>query len=209
MTELRTQLEETRGEQGTNSSARGCSSLSPGPLGPAQHRPSTGPGMTAAEKANPERPRPSIQNHSSPPVGQRRSRLPGWTRCPSLGSSGCPAAHLVRPDWDQAASILEGHRDSTLPASPKAPDGGSRVKADPKGGYLGLGSRTALGQWHCRSRKRPQDHKSHSGFGLLKNNMLRESVSSMLEINTRISEREGHVAQLCLYSTQSCHSAIS
>ena len=52
--------------------------------------PSTGPGMTAAEKANPERPHPSIQNHSSPPVGQQRSRLPGRTRCPSLGSSGCP-----------------------------------------------------------------------------------------------------------------------
>ena len=114
-----------------------------------------------------------------------------------------------RPDRDQAASILEGHRDSTLPASPKAPGWGSRVKADPNGGHLGLRSHTALGQGHCRPSKRPQEHKSHSGSGLFKSTMLRESVSSMLEINTpRISEREGHVAQLCLYSTQSCHSAI-
>ena len=140
--------------------------------------------MTAAEKANPERPRPYIQNHRSPPGRQRGGRLPGQARRLPQGLAVAPAAHLVRPDRDQAASILEGHRDSTLPASPKAPGWGSRVKADSKGGHLGLRSRTALGQGHWRPSKRPQEHKSHSESGLLKSSMLRESVSSMLEINT-------------------------
>ena len=137
--------------------------------------PSTRPWTAAAE-----RPHPSAQNHSCPPGGQRGSRLPARTRCPSP----CPCCSSVPARLGPEGCILAGHRVSALPASPKAPGWGSRVKADPKGGHLGLGSPTALGQGHCRPSKRPQEHEFHSGSGLLKSSVLRELVSSMLEIDS-------------------------
>lgn len=51
--------------------------------------------------------------------------------------------------------------------------------------------------------KDPQEHEPLPESGLLKGSTLREYISSIVQINTPgISQLQGHVVQLCSYSTE-------
>lgn len=187
---------ETRGELGTNSSGRGCSCLAPGPLGLAEHPPMNGSSRETT----------SLCPEPQPPT--RRAAGEQGTRRPSPGSSGCPCCssgparpgpgrpHPGRTQRLRSPSVSQGARLGLQ--SQSRPQGGTprpRVTYSPRPRALQTQQKTP---------------RARIPFRVWSVEKLRELVSSVLEIKTpRISEREGHVTQLCLYSTQSCHSAIS
>lgn len=109
MTELLTQLEETRGELGANSSGRGCSCLSPGPLGLAEHPPMNGSSReTTSLCPEPQLPTRRAAGKQAPCADQMPFPLPLLLICSS--QTGTRRLHPGRTQGLRSPSVSQSAR---------------------------------------------------------------------------------------------------